>query len=248
MMVFDVSGARSASPGLLGSWPGATHEAFIVGDTLIVAELVRNFQFFDIRFGWFNQQPYRTFVGPGNFVAHSCWSDGSWFWALNEGHVNNVVIENLTTQPPAVVGTLTGIGASGSGPIPAVVHQIRSPLVKGRGNLTGVLAHYQDGVQIVDLSAPPAMPILADLDTSLLIFPPQPTPNWFLDNFTGVWEVHVDQDSGLVYASQVEDGLWILRADVALVNRYWSATSTFPDGRVPPTRTSAPTAARSCPT
>lgn len=233
MQVFSVQGAAATNPQFLGSWQQATHDAFVVGNTLIVAELARNFRFFDISGGWTNQQPYYTFVGPTPFASHSCWSDGSRLWAISESHLNNVAIADLTATPPQSIGNLSAIAASGSGPTPAVVHHIRSPRVRGRGNLAGVLAHYQDGVQIVDLSVPPAMPILADRDTSALIFPTQPPQTWFLDNFTGVWDVAVDQDSGLVYASQVEDGLWVLRADRALVNRFWPATSQFPGGLAP---------------
>jgi hypothetical protein len=70
---------------------------------------------------------------------------------------------------------------------------------------------YSDGVRVIDTSNPRAPKEVA------FFVPPagkntvKPSQRFVLTNTTQVWGVVVDEATGLVYASDMNTGLWILR-------------------------------------
>ncbi|MFN2469643.1 MAG: LVIVD repeat-containing protein [Gaiellaceae bacterium] len=96
-----------------------------------------------------------------------------------------------------------GIGAQGSGD-----YTIHNPFLVG----TDVyIAWYSDGVRVIDASEP------TDLEEVAYFVPPaghnpvKPPQRGVLSQMPQVWGVVVDEATGLVYASDMNTGLWILR-------------------------------------
>lgn len=74
-----------------------------------------------------------------------------------------------------------------------------------------VIAYYQDGVQVFDISNPSNVTRTGFFDTAPLDCPGCPNPN-----YSGCWGVYIDLPSGLILASDMQDGLFILKSVGAL--------------------------------
>jgi len=74
-------------------------------------------------------------------------------------------------------------------------------------NTRSVIAYYQDGVQIFDISNPLNVTRTGFFDTA-----PIDAPN----DYSGCWGVYVDLPSGIILASDMQDGLFVLEASLAL--------------------------------
>jgi len=70
---------------------------------------------------------------------------------------------------------------------------------------------YSDGVRVVDTSNPRDPREVAYFVPPATTNPVKPAQRGTLTNTTQVWGVVVDEASGLVYASDMNSGLWILR-------------------------------------
>jgi hypothetical protein len=70
---------------------------------------------------------------------------------------------------------------------------------------------YTDGVRVVDVSNPKAPKEVAFFVPPATTNPVKPSQRGVLTNTTQVWGVVVDEATGLVYASDMNSGLWILR-------------------------------------
>lgn len=100
--------------------------------------------------------------------------------------------------------TQNSLGMSDPGAGDYVIH---NPLVVG----TDVyLSWYTDGVRVVDVSNPRAPREVAFFVPPAGKNPIKPSQRNVLTNTTQVWGVAVDADTGLVYASDMNTGLWIL--------------------------------------
>ena len=77
-------------------------------------------------------------------------------------------------------------------------------------------SYYTDGVHVLDISNP-AVPIkrIASYDTSTM-----PGPNYH-----GCWGVYPYTDSGVIYLSDIENGLYVVQCDVGHMNRYGKGTA-----------------------
>ena len=114
------------------------------------------------------------------------------------------------------------------------LHSVHNVFGIGR---TGYLAHFTDGVHIVDLSDPTQITAVATFDTTDT--PPGNQagplsgiiPLW-ASSYHGVWDVYPWQSSGLIYASDAEHGLFVLRANLGHFNRYGNGVP-LANGRVP---------------
>jgi len=85
---------------------------------------------------------------------------------------------------------------------------IHNPLLVG----TDVYASwYSDGIRIIDASDPTAMHEVAYFVPPAGQNPVKPAQRSVLTNTTQVWGVAVDETTGLIYASDMNTGLWILR-------------------------------------
>jgi len=73
------------------------------------------------------------------------------------------------------------------------------------------MSWYSDGVRVVDASNPRAPKEVAFFVPSAANNPVKPSQRGVLNNATQVWGVAYDQTTGLIYASDMNSGLWILR-------------------------------------
>jgi hypothetical protein len=70
---------------------------------------------------------------------------------------------------------------------------------------------YTDGVRIVDTSDPTHPVEVAHFVPPAGQNPVKPSQRGVLANTTQIWGVVVDEATGLIYASDMNTGLWILR-------------------------------------
>lgn len=96
-----------------------------------------------------------------------------------------------------------GAGAQGSGD-----YTIHNPFVVGTDVYT---SWYSDGVRVVDASDPRHPKEVASFVPPAGQNPVKPPQRGVLSQMPQVWGVVVDEDTGLVYASDMNSGLWILR-------------------------------------
>jgi len=209
---------RTTTQQAFGSWtpPAATHDVQILGNWCVVSVLdaappggipgistspFACWALINIANGWQGGASATMFSSLG-FAPHSAWFDGRFLWGLIESTSFNLVIYDLQspTSPPRIVASLNTPQA----PVgrPAVLHHIRA------NGHTGFLAHYQDGLQVMDLSAGGGavsleQQIIANLDTSPLDYPTNPLASPFENWFQGIWDVAADFDNGIVCATQV---------------------------------------------
>ncbi len=96
-----------------------------------------------------------------------------------------------------------GLGAQGSGD-----YSIHNPFLVG----TDVyLSWYSDGVRVVDAGDPTAPEEVAYFIPPAGQNPVKPPQRGVLSQMPQVWGVVVDEETGLIYASDMNSGLWILR-------------------------------------
>ena len=122
------------------------------------------------------------------------------------GYLRIYDYSNLAT--PVQIGSFRtpnslGLGAQGSGD-----YTIHNPFVVG----TDVyLSWYSDGVRVVDASDPEEPKEVAYFVPPAGQNPVKPSQRGVLSQTPQVWGVVVDEETGLVYASDMNSGLWILR-------------------------------------
>lgn len=87
-------------------------------------------------------------------------------------------------------------------------YTIHNPLVVGT---TVYISWYTDGVRVIDTSNPAAPREVAFFVPPAGKNPVKPSQRNVLTNTTQVWGVVVDPETGLVYASDMNTGLWILK-------------------------------------
>jgi hypothetical protein len=76
---------------------------------------------------------------------------------------------------------------------------------------TSYTSWYTDGVRVIDLANPKAPREVAYFVPPATTNPVKPSQRGVLSNTTQVWGVVVDEETGLVYASDMNSGLWILK-------------------------------------
>jgi hypothetical protein len=91
-----------------------------------------------------------------------------------------------------------------------------------------IVAYYQDGIQIFDISNPSNVTRTGFFDFAPLNCPACPNPN-----YSGCWGAYVDLPSGIILASDMQDGLFILKSvgamDVPSVPIAGSSLSVHPN-------------------
>jgi hypothetical protein len=85
---------------------------------------------------------------------------------------------------------------------------IHNPFLVGT---TVYASWYSDGVRVIDTSNPRSPKEVASFVPPAGQQPVKPSQRSVLTNTTQVWGVVVDEQTGLVYASDMNTGLWILR-------------------------------------
>ena len=111
-------------------------------------------------------------------------------------------------QSPTQIGSFRTENSLGKADPGAGDYVIHNPLVVG----TDVyVSWYTDGVRVVDASDPRAPREVAFFVPPAGQNPVKPAQRNILTNTTQVWGVAYDQGTGLVFASDMNTGLWILR-------------------------------------
>jgi len=87
-------------------------------------------------------------------------------------------------------------------------YSIHNPLVVGTDLY---LSWYSDGIRVVDASDPTALVEVAYFVPPRTNNPVKPSQRGVLSNAPQVWGVAYDPATGLIYASDMNSGLWILR-------------------------------------
>ncbi|MDQ3870306.1 MAG: hypothetical protein M3301_01655 [Chloroflexota bacterium] len=87
-------------------------------------------------------------------------------------------------------------------------YTIHNPLVVGT---TVYASWYTDGVRVIDASNPRSLREVAYFVPPAAHNRVRPSQRFVLTNTTQVWGVVVDEARGLIYASDMNSGLWILR-------------------------------------
>lgn len=150
------------------------------------------------------------FATPGAFT-HSSWISRDDRLLITADEINSSFLQAYDVTNPSLPIALGGYQTVGF-----IVHNV---LMIGR---TGYIAHNAEGLHLVDLADPANITRVARYDTSA-----------FGANagFEGTWGVYPFADSGVVYATDRAEGLYLLRVDVGHFNRYGRATSGA--GRTP---------------
>jgi hypothetical protein len=109
---------------------------------------------------------------------------------------------------PVQIGRFRTPNSSGAKDVAAGDYSIHNALVVG----TDVyISWYSDGVRVLDASNPEAPREVAYFVPPSANNPVKPSQRGVLTNAPEVWGVAYDHDTGLVYASDMNSGLWILR-------------------------------------
>jgi hypothetical protein len=109
---------------------------------------------------------------------------------------------------PVQVGEYRTPNSLGTDDQAAGDYVIHNPLVVGTDVL---LSWYSDGVRVVDASDPAHPREVAHFVPSAAQNPVKPSQRGVLTNTPQVWGVAHDESTGLIYASDMNSGLWILR-------------------------------------
>lgn len=91
---------------------------------------------------------------------------------------------------------------------PTTIATPHNVFIPNGNNTRSVIAYYQDGVQIFDISNPSNVTRTGFFDTSPVNFP---------NDYSGCWGAYVDLPSGIILASDMQDGLFVLDASAAMV-------------------------------
>jgi choice-of-anchor B domain-containing protein len=127
------------------------------------------------------------------FFTHNCWisDDGQTLYTTDE--VSNAFIGSYDVSNLSNISELDRIQSSpGQNVIPHNVHFMNDYVIT---------SYYRDGVTIHDVSNPNNMVEVGNYDTS---------PTFSGDGFNGCWGVYPWLPSGLIIASDIENGLFVL--------------------------------------
>jgi hypothetical protein len=122
------------------------------------------------------------------------------------GYMRVFDYSNLTA--PKQIGTFKTLNASGTTDPTAGDYTIHNVMLHGDH---AYISWYTDGIRVVDVSNPKAPREVAHFVPPASQNPVKPSQRGVLSNTTQVWGVFVDEATSLVYASDMNSGLWILK-------------------------------------
>ncbi len=118
------------------------------------------------------------------------------------------VFDYSNLAAPLQIGTFKTPNSSGSKDVKAGDYTIHNPLLVGTDLY---ISWYTDGIRVVDARDPRRLREVAHFVPPAVNNPINPSPRGVLTNATQVWGVAYDEARDLVYASDMNSGLWILR-------------------------------------
>lgn len=95
---------------------------------------------------------------------------------------------------------------------PTTIATPHNVFIPNGSNTRSVIAYYQDGVQIFDITNPSNVTRTGFFDCAPTNCPTCPNPD-----YSGCWGVYIDLPSGIILASDMQDGLFVLDATAAMV-------------------------------
>jgi hypothetical protein len=128
--------------------------------------------------------------------------------ATEKGYGYLRVYDYANRAAPLQIGSYRTPNSLGTDSQAAGDYAIHNPLVVG----TDVyLSWYSDGIRVVDASNPRMLREVAFFVPPSANNPVKPSQRGVLSNAPQVWGVAYDEATGLIYASDMNSGLWILR-------------------------------------
>jgi hypothetical protein len=118
------------------------------------------------------------------------------------------VFDYSSLGAPVQIGSYKTANASGSKDTQAGDYTIHNPLVSGTDLY---VSWYTDGIRVLDARNPRQISEVAHFVPPAANNPIQPSQRGVLTNATQVWGVAYDEARKLIYASDMNSGLWILR-------------------------------------
>jgi hypothetical protein len=118
------------------------------------------------------------------------------------------VYDYSSLSSPVQIGVYKTPNASGSKDMQAGDYTIHNPLLSGTDLY---VSWYTDGIRVLDARDPRKVTEVASFVPPAVNNPIQPSQRGVLTNTTQVWGVAYDEARGLVYASDMNSGLWVLR-------------------------------------
>ena len=118
------------------------------------------------------------------------------------------VFDYSNLAAPRQIGTFKTPNSSGSKDVKAGDYTIHNPLLVGTDLY---ISWYTDGIRVVDARDPRRLREVAHFVPPAVNNPINPSQRGVLTNATQVWGVAYDEARDLVYASDMNSGLWILR-------------------------------------
>ena len=118
------------------------------------------------------------------------------------------VYDYSSLSAPRQIGSYKTPNASGSKDVNAGDYTIHNPLLSGTDLY---VSWYTDGIRVLDAKDPRNVREVAYFVPPSVNNPIQPSQRGTLTNATQVWGVAYDEARKLVYASDMNSGLWILR-------------------------------------
>jgi hypothetical protein len=118
------------------------------------------------------------------------------------------VYDYSSLRAPKQIGSYETPNASGSKDVNAGDYTIHNPLISGTDLY---VSWYTDGIRVLDAKDPRNVREVAYFVPPSVNNPIQPSQRGVLTNATQVWGVAYDEARELVYASDMNSGLWILK-------------------------------------
>lgn len=117
------------------------------------------------------------------------------------------VFDYSNLAAPRQIGAFRTANSTGTADPGAGDYVIHNPLLVGS---TIVASWYTDGVRVIDVSNPTAPTEVAHFVPPAGQQPIKPARRDTLTNTTQIWGVAVDEATGLIFASDMNTGLWVL--------------------------------------
>ncbi len=127
---------------------------------------------------------------------------------IEKGYGYLRVYDMQNPSSPVQIGEYRTPDSRGANDQAAGDYVIHNPLLVGT---TVYASWYSDGVRVIDVADPANPTEVAYFVPPAVKNPVSPSQRGVLTNTAQVWGVAVDDDTGLVYISDMNSGLWILR-------------------------------------
>ena len=192
MLDVDSAPTNPIELGAIETW--YTHDGVVRGDTLYMGHINDGFiSIYDV-----SNKTSPVLLGtnstPGNF-SHNIWFSDDGNYAFTTDEITNGFIGSLDISNPANISIIDQIQSSpGEDVIPHNTHYWNGYIVT---------SYYRDGIVVHDVSDPSNIIEVGNYDTSPLSG----------DGFNGCWGAYPYLPSGLVLASDIELGLFVLNSN-----------------------------------